>query len=99
MGIANAQRALEYIRIIAEFITQEQYKNVVQMFGVLNEPLMGIIGRDQLDRLWVSQNSVSLFSDLPSQSYLQSYDIIRNIVGLSIQRVSFNLPSFINRQA
>ena len=51
MGIANAQRSLEYIRIIAEFISQEQYKDVVQMFGVLNEPLMGIIGRDQLDRL------------------------------------------------
>ena len=51
MGIANAQRSLEYIRIVAEFISQEQYKDVVQMFGVLNEPLMGIIGRDQLDRL------------------------------------------------
>lgn len=51
MGVANAQRFMDYMRIVAEFISQEQYKDVVQMFGVINEPLMGIIGRDQLDRL------------------------------------------------
>lgn len=37
MGIANAQRMLDYIRIIAEFISQPEYKDVVQMFGVINE--------------------------------------------------------------
>jgi glucan 1,3-beta-glucosidase len=38
MGMANAQRTLDYIRIIAEFISQPQYKDVVTMFGVINEP-------------------------------------------------------------
>lgn len=39
MGFANAQRALEYIRVFTEFISQPQYSNVVQMFGIVNEPL------------------------------------------------------------
>ena len=34
MGIANAQRSLDYIRIITEFITQPQYAPVVPMFGM-----------------------------------------------------------------
>jgi len=36
MGIANAQRSLDYIRIITEFITQPQYAPVVPMFGTPN---------------------------------------------------------------
>ncbi|KAJ7478039.1 glycoside hydrolase family 5 protein [Mycena galericulata] len=48
MGIANAQRALDYIRIIAEFISQPEYRDVVQMFGIMNEALMSTIGREQL---------------------------------------------------
>ena len=51
MGIANAQRTMDYIRYIAEFISQKEYEDVVPMFGVINEPLLGIIGRDQLTRL------------------------------------------------
>ena len=39
MGFANAQRALEYIRVFTEFISQPQYSNVVQMFGIVNEPV------------------------------------------------------------
>ena len=49
MGIANAQRTLEYIRVLIEFIAQPEYRPVVQAFGPINEPLMGIIGRDVLD--------------------------------------------------
>ncbi|KAH7101447.1 glycoside hydrolase family 5 protein [Auriculariales sp. MPI-PUGE-AT-0066] len=41
MGYANAQRSLDYIRIIVEFISQPQYKNVVPMFGIVNEPRPG----------------------------------------------------------
>jgi hypothetical protein len=37
MGVANAQRALDYIRIITEFISQPEYRDVVQLFGVMNE--------------------------------------------------------------
>ncbi|KAJ7071561.1 glycoside hydrolase [Mycena amicta] len=48
MGIANAQRALDVIRIITEFVAQEQYQEVVQIFGLMNEPIMSTMGRDQL---------------------------------------------------
>lgn len=53
MGLANADRTMGYIRVLAEFISQNEYQDVVQMFGVLNEPLMGIIGRDPLDRFYL----------------------------------------------
>ncbi|KAJ7886829.1 glycoside hydrolase [Mycena olivaceomarginata] len=53
MGIANAQRMLDYIRIIAEFISQPEYKDVVQMFGVINEPLMSTIGRPQVNAFYL----------------------------------------------
>jgi aryl-phospho-beta-D-glucosidase BglC (GH1 family) len=51
MGLANAQRSLDYIRQITEFVSQEEYKNLVPMFGIVNEALMGDIGIDQLSRL------------------------------------------------
>ncbi|KAF9256137.1 glycoside hydrolase [Marasmius fiardii PR-910] len=38
MGYANAQRTLDYIRVLAEFISQPQYKDVVTLFGIINEP-------------------------------------------------------------
>ncbi|TFK71261.1 glycoside hydrolase family 5 protein [Pluteus cervinus] len=44
MGIANAQRTLTYLRIIAEFISQEQYQDVVPIMGIVNEILWGTIG-------------------------------------------------------
>lgn len=51
MGLANAQRTLDYTRIIAEFISQPQYKNVVTMFGILNEPLGSpAIGKENMQR-------------------------------------------------
>lgn len=51
MGVANAQRTMEYIRVLTEFISQSEYRDVVKAFGPINEPLMGIIGRDVLDSL------------------------------------------------
>lgn len=51
MGYANAQRALEYIRVITEFISQPQWKDVVVMFGVMNEAQHTVIGRDGLSSL------------------------------------------------
>lgn len=48
MGVANAQRTLNYIRILTEFISQPQYSNVVPMFSVLNEALMQQIGSQPL---------------------------------------------------
>ena len=50
MGIANAQRALDYIRYLAEFISQPEYRDVVAMFGITNEPLAPIFGQENLAR-------------------------------------------------
>lgn len=52
MGIANAERALDYIRIIAEFISQPEYRDVVVMFGITNEPFGPTIGKDAIKRYY-----------------------------------------------
>jgi glucan 1,3-beta-glucosidase len=66
MGYANAQRTLDYIRVITEFISQPQYKDVVVMFGVLNEPRGSpLIGAAQLDGF-----------------YKVVYDTMRDVTGL-----------------
>jgi hypothetical protein len=59
MGVANAQRVLNYIRIFTEFITQPEYKNLVPMFGIMNEPVTGIIGKDQMTSLSVLSSAVA----------------------------------------
>ena len=51
MGLANAERSLDYIRIFTEFISQPEWKNVVPMFGMLNEPYLAMIGQDQVQSL------------------------------------------------
>jgi len=48
MGMANAQRTLNYIRIITEFISQAEWKDVVPMFGIVNEALITTIGTAEL---------------------------------------------------
>jgi aryl-phospho-beta-D-glucosidase BglC (GH1 family) len=53
MGIANAQRTLGYIRIITEFISQSEYKDVVPLFSIVNEALLSAIGRDAITSLCV----------------------------------------------
>jgi len=53
MGYANAQRTLDYIRILAEFISQPEYRNVVTMFGILNEPQGPTFGQAALASLYV----------------------------------------------
>ncbi|PSR94059.1 hypothetical protein PHLCEN_2v4487 [Hermanssonia centrifuga] len=53
MGLANAQRSLDYIRILAEFISQPQYKDVVAMFGVTNEPFAPTFGQENLARYYM----------------------------------------------
>ncbi|KAG8998340.1 hypothetical protein FRB90_012315 [Tulasnella sp. 427] len=53
MGLANAQRAIDYIRIITEFISQPEWAPVVPMFGIINEAVAGTIGVDQMAALYV----------------------------------------------
>ncbi|KDQ20949.1 glycoside hydrolase family 5 protein [Botryobasidium botryosum FD-172 SS1] len=52
MGIANAQRTLDYIRILTEFISQPEYKDVVVYFGVVNEALVTTIGLENMSRFY-----------------------------------------------
>ncbi|KAJ3731574.1 glycoside hydrolase family 5 protein [Lentinula guzmanii] len=58
MGIANAQRTLNYIRIIVEFITQQEYLDVVPMFGIVNEALLSTIGKDQLTEFYLEAHNM-----------------------------------------
>lgn len=53
MGWANAQRTLNYIRIYTEFISQPEWKDVVTMFSILNEPIVTTIGADTLRSFYV----------------------------------------------
>ncbi|KAJ7461029.1 glycoside hydrolase family 5 protein [Mycena galericulata] len=65
MGLANAQRSLDYIRIIAEFISQPEYRDVVAMFGVTNEPQGNSIGLPNLQSYYFqAYNNVRLASGL-----------------------------------
>lgn len=50
MGIANAQRGLEYIRVITEFISQPQYSHIA-LWGFMNEAVLRTIGKDILSHL------------------------------------------------
>ncbi|KAF8329749.1 glycoside hydrolase superfamily [Cantharellus anzutake] len=53
MGLANAQRSLDIIRILVEFISQLQYSPVIPVFGLVNEPLAPSIGIDVLGSFYL----------------------------------------------
>lgn len=44
-GLVNAQRALDYIRTLAQFISQPEYAPVIPMFGFINEPNANGLGQ------------------------------------------------------
>jgi glucan 1,3-beta-glucosidase len=48
MGIANAQRTLDYIRFITEFISQPEYQNLIPVFSIVNEAMVAAIGQNQM---------------------------------------------------
>ncbi|KAF8739527.1 hypothetical protein AX14_009299 [Amanita brunnescens Koide BX004] len=52
MGIANAQRTLTYYRILTEFVSQDQYKDVVGIVGIVNEILWSAIGKTAVQSLY-----------------------------------------------
>ena len=52
-GIFNAQRTLNYIRTITEFFNQPEYRDVVQMFGIINEPQVGMQGNETLSEFYL----------------------------------------------
>ncbi|KAF6764163.1 exo-beta-1,3-glucanase [Ephemerocybe angulata] len=51
MGVANAQRTLTYIRIFTEFVNQPQYKDVVLMFGIVNE-IRNVVGTEAIQSFY-----------------------------------------------
>ncbi|KAI0250044.1 glycoside hydrolase superfamily [Lactifluus subvellereus] len=58
MGIANAQRTLDYIRIITEFISQPEYKNVIPIFGIANEAFVSTIGQTELTGFYLQAHNM-----------------------------------------
>jgi len=53
MGMANAQRTLYYIQVFTEFINQPEWRKIVPMFSIMNEPIIGPIGSGQLRAFYV----------------------------------------------
>jgi len=51
MGLANLQRSLDIIQTLLEFIIQPEWKDVVPMFGILNEPRVTEVTHDNLGSL------------------------------------------------
>ncbi|QRW18432.1 Cellulase (glycosyl hydrolase family 5 protein) [Rhizoctonia solani] len=58
MGVANAQRSLNIIRSITEFISQDQYKNIVPFFGVVNEAQTSRIGIDTITSFYIEMHDM-----------------------------------------
>ncbi|CAE6427831.1 unnamed protein product, partial [Rhizoctonia solani] len=58
MGVVNAQRALNVMRSITEFISRDEYKDIVQMFGVMNEPMSQRIGMDSLTAFYLEMHDM-----------------------------------------
>ncbi|KZT57138.1 glycoside hydrolase family 5 protein [Calocera cornea HHB12733] len=58
MGIANAQRTLDYIRTLTEFVSQPQYTNVVQYFGIVNEAFVQTIGQPQMQAFYLEAHDL-----------------------------------------
>ncbi|KAF6750558.1 glycoside hydrolase superfamily [Ephemerocybe angulata] len=53
LGIANAERTLDYLRVLTEYISQPQYKDVIQVIALVNEPLAGDIGVEPLSSFYL----------------------------------------------
>ncbi|KAJ7825010.1 hypothetical protein B0H13DRAFT_2681038 [Mycena leptocephala] len=45
MGYANGRYMLDYIRVLVEFISQHEYKDLIPMFGIVNEAYLPGIRR------------------------------------------------------
>ncbi|EJT96816.1 glycoside hydrolase [Dacryopinax primogenitus] len=75
MGIANAQRALSYIRTLTEFVAQPQYAGVVQMFSIANEPWMPVIGQHQLQNFYLeAHNMIRNITGLGQGPFINIHD-------------------------
>ncbi|GAA6002079.1 uncharacterized protein JCM10292_001836 [Rhodotorula paludigena] len=48
LGLANAQRTLDYIAALAEFTSRRGVREVVPMYSVINEPMLAVLGEEAL---------------------------------------------------
>ncbi|GAA5828569.1 hypothetical protein JCM11251_000855 [Rhodosporidiobolus azoricus] len=48
MGRANAERALDYVRVVGEWTAREEIRKIVPMCSILNEPMLAVIGPQAL---------------------------------------------------
>ncbi|KAF8970877.1 glycoside hydrolase family 5 protein [Flammula alnicola] len=53
MGLANAERTLYYIRVLTEFISQPEYRDLVPIFGIVNEALVSLIGMESITSFYL----------------------------------------------
>jgi glucan 1,3-beta-glucosidase len=53
MGLANAERTLYYIRVLTEFISQPEYRDLIPAFGIVNEARLPDIGKDELTSFYL----------------------------------------------
>ncbi|KAH9940545.1 glycoside hydrolase [Epithele typhae] len=53
MGLANAERSLDYIRTLTEFFSQPEYQSLVPAFGILNEPFARTIDQNTLSSFYL----------------------------------------------
>lgn len=51
MGIVNAQRTLNYVRTLTQFISQPEYVNIIPIFMPVNEPMGYTTGVPELESL------------------------------------------------
>ena len=58
MGFANAQRTLDYIRTIVEFVSQPEYVDLIPMFSIVNEALLSTIGRDPITSFYLNAHNM-----------------------------------------
>ncbi|KAJ3552626.1 hypothetical protein NM688_g4050 [Phlebia brevispora] len=78
MGLANAERTTDYIRVITEFISQPEHHYLILMFSIVNEALISTIDKVRPTSLC----TLSVF-------YLQAHDMIGGITGIGEGRDPF----------
>ncbi|KAF8157928.1 glycoside hydrolase family 5 protein [Crassisporium funariophilum] len=87
MGIANAQRTLTYLRIITEFVSQPQYRDVVGIVGIVNEILYGTIGQQAVQSFYyAAYEAIRKSSGITSGPYIaihEAFQGVRVFLGLS----------------
>lgn len=75
MGIANAQRTLTYIRIIVEFVSQPQYRDVVPVVGIVNEILWSGIGETGVKSFyWAAYDAIRTSTGVGQGPYIAVHD-------------------------